>query len=119
MVGDLIDVVRNLLAGTTAPSPDRRPARLLPESELYARYYISLQVIDRPGVLASVASVFGDNNVSIRSMEQEDGLDDARLTFVTHLAREGDVRSTLAALEQLGSVGRIAGVMRIVEDGGS
>jgi hypothetical protein len=52
-------------------------------------------------------------------MEQEDGLDDARLTFVTHLAREGDVRSTLAALEQLGSVGRIAGVMRIVEDGGS
>ena len=119
VVGDLIDVVRNLLAGTTAPSPDRRPARLLPESELYARYYISLQVIDRPGVLASVASVFGDNNVSIRSMEQEDGLDDARLTFVTHLAREGDVRSTLAALEQLGSVGRIAGVMRIVEDGGS
>ncbi len=119
VVGDLIDVTRNLLAGTTAPSPDRRPARLLPESELYARYYVSLQVIDRPGVLASVASVFGDNNVSIRSMEQEDGLDDARLTFVTHLVREGDVRATLAALEQLGSVGRIAGVMRIVEDGRS
>jgi homoserine dehydrogenase len=119
VVGDLIDVVRNLLAGTTAPSPDRRPARLLPESELHARYYISLQVVDRPGVLASVASLFGENNVSIRSMEQEDGLDDARLTFVTHLAREGDVRSTLAALEQLGSVGRIAGVMRIVENGGA
>ena len=34
VVGDLIDATRNLLAGTTAPSPDRRPARLLPESEL-------------------------------------------------------------------------------------
>ena len=93
VVGDLIDATRNLLAGTTAPSPERRPARLLPESELHARYYVSLEVIDRPGVLASVA-------VAVRRPQRLDpldgtrgiGLDDARLTFVTHLAREGDVR---------------------------
>jgi hypothetical protein len=72
VVGDLIDATRNLLAGTTAPSPDRRqPARLLPESELEAEYYVSLDVTDRPGVLAAVTKVFGDNHVSIRSMEQE------------------------------------------------
>src|SRR5580692_8763946 len=41
VVGDLIDASRNLLAGTTAPSPDRQPARLLPESELRTPCYVS------------------------------------------------------------------------------
>ena len=98
VVGDLIDAARNLLAGTTAPSPDRQPARLLPESELRAQYYLSLDVTDRPGVLAAVTKVFGDNHVSIRSMEQEGHAGEARLIFLTHAAREGDVRATLAGL---------------------
>jgi homoserine dehydrogenase len=114
VVGDLIDAVRNRLAGTTAPSPERQPARLLPESELRTQCYVSLQVRDRPGVLAAVAKVFGDNNVSIRSMEQEGYAGEAQLLFLTHLAREGDVRSTLAALSDLDPVERIGGLMRIV-----
>jgi homoserine dehydrogenase len=116
VVGDVIDATRNLMAGTTAPSPERMPARLLPQSELRAQYYVSLDVSDRPGVLASVATVFGDHDVSIRSMEQEAHVDGARLLFVTHSAREGDVRSTLDALGELAAVVRIGGVMRIVGD---
>jgi homoserine dehydrogenase len=116
VVGDLIDAVRNRLAGTTAPTPDRQPARLLPESELVTRCYVSLDVADRPGVLATVAQVFGDHDVSIRSMEQEGYAGEARLAFMTHPAREGDLRATLAALGQLEAVERIGGVMRIVED---
>jgi len=119
VVGDLIDAVRNRAAGTTAPTPDRLPARLLPESELRTQYYISLDVTDRPGVLASVTTIFGDNNVSIRSMEQEGFAGDARLVFVTHLAREGDVRATLAALAELDTVEEIGGFMRIVGDADS
>ena len=118
VVGDLIDAVRNRLAGTTAPAPDRQPARLLPESELRSPCYVSLDVTDRPGVLAAVAKVFGDNNVSIRSMEQEGYAGEARLLFVTHAAREGDVRTTLAGLAELDTVERIGGVMRIVGDAG-
>lgn len=118
VVGDLIDATRNLLAGTTAPTPDRQPARLLPESELQTQYYISLDVTDRPGVLAAVAKVFGDNDVSIRSMEQEGYAGEARLLLVTHLAREGDVRATLATLSELDTVEQIGGVMRIVGDTG-
>ncbi len=114
VVGDLIDAVRNLLAGTTAPTPDRQPARLLPESELWTQCYVSLDVADRPGVLGSVATVFGDNGVSIRSMEQVGQAGEARLVFVTHPAREGDLRSTLSALGGLDAVERIGGVMRIV-----
>ena len=119
VVGDLIDAVRNRAAGTTAPTPERLPARLLPESELSTQYYISLDVTDRPGVLASVTRIFGENNVSIRSMEQEGFAGDARLLFVTHVAREGDVRTTLAALAELDTVEEIGGFMRIVGDADS
>jgi len=118
VVGDLIDAVRNRSAGTTAPTPDRRPARLLPESELRTQCYISLDVTDRPGVLAAVTKVFGDHDVSIRSMEQEGFAGEARLLFVTHLAREGDIRDTLAELSDLDTVEQIGGVMRIVGDVG-
>ena len=117
VVGDLIDAVRNRAAGTTAPTPDRRPARLLPESELRTQCYISLDVADRPGVLAAVTKVFGDHDVSIRSMEQEGFAGEARLLLVTHLAREGDIRDTLAELSGLDTVEQIGGVMRIVGDG--
>ncbi len=116
VVGDLIDAVRNRLAGTTAPSPDRQPARLLPEDDLRSQYYVSLDVTDRPGVLAAVTKVFGDNNVSIRSMEQEGYAGEARLLFVTHMAREGDVQSTLGQLAAIDTVEQIGGVMRIVGD---
>jgi homoserine dehydrogenase len=116
VVGDLTDATRNLLAGTTAPSPDRQPARLLPESELVAQYYVSLDVTDRPGVLAGVTKVFGDNQVSIRSMEQEGIAGEARLMFLTHRAREGDMRATRDALAALDTVEQIGGVMRIVGD---
>jgi homoserine dehydrogenase len=114
VVGDLIDAVRNLSAGTTAPTPERQPARLLSELDLRTQYCLSLDVVDRPGVLAAVTKVFGDNDVSIRSMEQVGRSGEARLLFITHVAREGDVRSTLAALGALDSVEHIGEVMRIV-----
>jgi len=117
VVGDLIDAVRNRQAGTTAPTPERMPARLLPEDDLCAQYYVSVDVVDRSGVLAAVTKVFGDHDVSIRSMEQEGHAGDARLLFVTHVAREGDVRATLAALADLDAVEEIGGVMRIIRDG--
>jgi homoserine dehydrogenase len=114
VVGDVIDAVRNLLAGTTAPTPERQPARLLPEVELRSPYYVSLDVADRPGVLAAVTAVFGEHGVSIRSMEQEGNDGAARLLLVTHTAREGDIRATLDALRALESVGRVGGVLRMV-----
>jgi homoserine dehydrogenase len=114
VVGDLIDAVRNRLAGTTAPAPERRPARLLPVAELLTRCFVRLEVVDRPGVLSAVAKVFGDNNVSIRSMEQDGQEGQARLLFVTHSALEGELQSTLAALRDLDVVREVGGVIRIV-----
>ena len=80
---------------------------------------MTLDVEDRPGVLGAVAALFGDHGVSIRSMEQEGLGAEARLIFLTHAAREGDVRATLDDLATLPAVGRIGGVLRIIgEDDG-
>ena len=68
--------------------------------ELRSAFYLSIDVADRPGVLAAVATVFGDHGVSIRSMEQVGLGDEARLVFLTHAAREGDVAATIAELRR-------------------
>ncbi len=114
VVGDLIDATRNRLAGTTAPAPERRPARLLPEDDLESAFFLSLDVEDRAGVLSAVSGVFGRHDVSIRSMEQDNFGGEARLLFVTHRAREGDMRAALGELAELESVSAVGGVMRLV-----
>ena len=85
-----------------------------PISELRTQYYLTLDVTDRPGVLAAVAHVFGEHHVSIRSMEQVGLGDEARLVFITHTAREADLQATLASLAQLDVVRRIGGVLRVI-----
>jgi homoserine dehydrogenase len=114
VLGDLIDATRNRLAGTTGPAPERLPASLRSMAEACSPFYISLDVQDRPGVLGTVAALFGEHGVSIRSMEQEGLGDEARLIFLTHAATEGDVQATLDDLATLDVVGRIGGVLRII-----
>ncbi len=114
MLGDLIDAARNLRAGAPAPAPRRNAVRIRPVSELHSAFYLSLEVFDRPGVLAAVATVFGNHDVSIKAMEQVGLGDEARLIFLTHTAREGDVQATLDDLGRLQSVDRIGGVLRVI-----
>jgi homoserine dehydrogenase len=114
VLGDLIDATRNRLAGTTGPAPERLPASLRSMADARSPFYVTFDVEDRPGVLGTVAAMFGDHGVSIRSMEQEGLGDAARLIFLTHAAREGDVQATLEDLATLPAVGRIGGVLRII-----
>ncbi len=73
-----------------------------------------MDVADRPGVLAAVAKVFGDHEVSIRAMEQVGLADEARLIFLTHVAREGDLLATIDELRLLQAVDRVSGVLRVI-----
>ncbi len=114
VLGDLIDAARNLRAGAWAPAPRRSEANLVPVADLRAAYYLSLEVVDRPGVLAAVATVFGRHGVSIRTMEQVGLGVEARLVFLTHEARDGDLQATLASLGQLDVVDRIGAVIRVI-----
>jgi homoserine dehydrogenase len=114
VLGDVIEAAHHLREGSRARSARRRTPDLRPIFELRTQYYLSLDVADRPGVLAAVASVFGENNVSIRSMEQVGLGAEARLVFLTHTALEADVQATLASLARLEVVERIGCLLRVI-----
>jgi homoserine dehydrogenase len=116
ILGDLIDAALNRHRGSHATVGQLAKAVIRPIDDVESAYYLNVEVLDRPGVLAQVAGVFGDHAVSIRSMEQEGLGDEARLIFITHRAREADVQATLADLRALDAVDRIGSVLRVVGD---
>ena len=117
VLGDLVDAAVNLRKKNHAEliTLTRRPIRAI--DELYSSYYVNLDVVDKPGVLREVAEAFERHAVSIRSLEQEDVGDNARLIFITHQAREADVQATLADLRELDVILAVTSVLRVVGDG--
>jgi len=114
MLGDTIDAGLNVLRSTHRPFGVHATAAIRPMNELRSAFYVSLDARDEPGVLAAIASVFGEHGVSIQSMEQLGLGDQARLIFITHEAVEGNVRFTLADLYELDVVKNIGQVIRVV-----
>jgi homoserine dehydrogenase len=76
-------------------------------------YYISLQVADKPGVLAQISQKIADNNVSIQTVRQDGLENDAQLVIRTHKALEKDLAKTLEGLRNLDSVREISDYMRV------
>lgn len=114
VLGDIVDAAHNLLAGGRGRAAPRARCEIRPIDELETQYYLTLDVADRPGVLASVAAVFSDNRVSIRLMEQVGLGDEARLVFITHTAREADVQTTIGELSKLPAVDRVGKLLRVI-----
>lgn len=114
VLGDLVDAAHNLLAGGRGRAAPRARCEIRPIDELETQYYLTIDVEDRPGVLASVATVFGANSVSIRSMEQVGLAGEARLVFITHTAVEADVQATISQLAQLEAVERVGKLIRVI-----
>jgi homoserine dehydrogenase len=115
VLGDLVDAAKNVVEGrkgatmvTLAPKPIR------PIDAVASQFYLLMEVADRPGVLAAIATAFGEHGVSIRSMQQRDKGDDARLIFITHKARESDLRDTVRALRDVEQVHRVGAVLRVL-----
>lgn len=119
VLGDLIDAAHNLVSGAKgATIVGLTDARVRPIGDLESQFYLLVEVADRPGVLAAIAQVFGDQGVSIQSMEQRGLGADARLVFVTHRARESDLRATVEALREVEPVHRVGSVLRVMGDVG-
>jgi len=114
VVGDLVTVARNLLAGARGVGCTCFLERTVrPMSEMEGQYYILLRVEDRPGVLAEIASVFGRNDVSIKSVWQEGTGADAQLVFITHRAREGSFQQAVTELGGLRAVEEVRSILRV------
>jgi homoserine dehydrogenase len=114
VVGDLVDVARNLLSGGRGVGCTCFEAKTVRTLDtMVAQYYVLLAVADRPGVLAAVAGAFGENNVSIKNVWQEGVGDQAQLVLITHRALERDFQATLEVLRDLDVVTKVASVMRV------
>jgi homoserine dehydrogenase len=112
VVGDVVDVGRNLLANTAGRVPQRafpeaaiHDARVRDMGQRYGEYYMRFTVNDKPGVLAEIAGILGQHEVSIAHLVQ-DAPDDApganvEVVLLTHGAREGDVMSALGRIDEL------------------
>ncbi|KAB2345927.1 homoserine dehydrogenase [Actinomadura rudentiformis] len=117
VLGDLVAVARNLVGGTSGPvEVTYAQLPVLPMGETVTRYYIQLDVADRPGVLATVAEEFARHGVSIRSVRQEGLGEDAQLVVVTHRASDAALSATVEGLRNLEMVREVASVMRVEGD---
>ncbi len=117
VLGDMIDAARELLAGTAAtPKVQFQPSRLVDFADVSTSWYLRLEVDDSPGVLATVAGMFGQHGVSIGSVWQEGRGEDATLLIVTHAAPEREMRAALVDLESYDGVSQVAAAIRVHSD---
>jgi homoserine dehydrogenase len=118
VLGDVVAVARNRLAGTRGPELStyaELPVR--PMGDTLTRYHVSLDVADKPGVLAPVAEAFARHGVSIQAVQQTSRGEDALLIIVTHEARDADLDATISELKALPVVRAVASVMRVEGEG--
>jgi homoserine dehydrogenase len=114
VLGDLVAVARNRLAGTRGPEVTTyAELPVLPMGDTLTRYHVSLDVADKPGVLAPVAEAFARHGVSIQAVRQTSRGTEALLVIVTHVARDADLAATISELQALPVVRAVASVMRV------
>ena len=125
VVGDLIEVVRKMGSQSRSSGsqewagPGNGAALTVrPIGDLQARYYIRLDVADNPGVLAQIAQVLGDGEISIAAVLQRDTdaeAGSAEIVITTHPAKEAFMQNALQIMAGLSQVRRVSNVIRIEE----
>ena len=114
VLGDIVAVARNRLAGTRGPDASTYAGLpVMPMGETLTRYHVSLDVDDKPGVLAPVAEAYARHDVSIEAVRQASRGEQAQLVIVTHTARDAALAATVRELEALPVVRAVASVMRV------
>ena len=125
VVGDVIEAVRKMGRQNILPAgPRQREVRsekgltVRPIGDLQVRYYIRLDVADHPGVLAQIAKILGDGQISIAAVLQKDTqpeTESAEIVITTHPARESSVQMALQVIAGLPQVRRVCNTIRIEE----
>ena len=120
VVGDIVNIARNfdrenkkMIFGCSCF--EQKKVRTVDKA--ISKFYIVLDAVDRPGVLAKIAQVFGKHSVSINSMiqKQTDVKEKAKLIFITHEAANKDLYRSIDELSELDVVGRVANIIRVEE----
>jgi homoserine dehydrogenase len=120
VAGDLVMAARNRVLGSRGPKESKyAQLSVAPMGVISTRYYVSMNVADKPGVLATVATEFAKREVSIAEVRQEGVVGEggkrigARVVVVTHSATDAALSETVAALAELDVVQSVASVLRL------
>lgn len=120
VLGDVVVAARNRLTGSVGwgESADVQYP-VLPISEAQTCYYVNIDVIDRPGALATIAQAFSESGVSIQVVRQDGHGDRASLIVRTHRSTDGALQATVNRLRKLSTVKAVVGVMRVEGEAGA
>lgn len=114
VLGDVVAAARNRISGGLGPGESTYSGLpVLPIGRARTEYYVNVDVADRPGVLASIASAFADEGVSIQVVHQEGHGEDAGLVVRTHAATDAALSATVERLRGMDAVRTVVGVMRV------
>jgi homoserine dehydrogenase len=114
VLGDLVTVARNRVRGAVGPGESSYAARPVTSiGGVTTRYHLSLEVADVAGVLAAIAQVFAEHDVSIQTVRQNGRGADAQLVIVTHRATDAALSATVESLRGLAAVRDVTSVMRV------
>ena len=117
IMADVLDAARSIVQGSR-PIPWRYTGDMTvkPVSELVSRYYIRIEVSDRPGVLAGIARCFGDNAISIASViqkETDEAAQTAELVIMTHAGQEAALQAAIGQINGLAGVRQVGNLLRV------
>jgi homoserine dehydrogenase len=122
VMSDIVDAARDIIGATPRRIPmsyyqTGNELPLKPIASIISRYYLRLGLVDVPGVLGTIAAIFGKHGISIASVMQRENLSQecVPVIFLTHTASEQNVRLALAEIAQLDMVKCAARVIRIEE----
>jgi homoserine dehydrogenase len=125
IMGDVISISRGLLSGGGRSTPSMgystssiKSLEIKPMDDLVTEYYLRVGVTDKPGVLASITGILGAHNISIASMVQPEQNSEGvvPLVFMTHEAREADIRQAIVEIDNLDVVQDETHFIRIESD---
>ena len=122
VVADIVDIARNLAGNVVPPSPITldETVSIRPMPELETKYYLRLNVADRPGVFAEIAKALGDLSISIASViqkEADEAAQRAEIVLMTHRAKEAAIQEALRLLDGLDVVNEVGNLVRVEEWG--
>ena len=114
VLGDLVTVARNRLNDVRGVGESAyAQCEVLPMGSTKTRYHVAIDVDDRTGVLAAVAQVFAEHDVSLQTVRQEGRGRDAQLVVVSHTATDAALAATVEALRTKEFVHDVSSIMRV------
>lgn len=116
VMGDVIDCMRNILHGSCGKIGCGCYLNLSvkPIEETVSRFFLRIQVADKPGALANIAGILGNNDVSIEQVVQKKSHNGvAELVIITDSVRERHFNDAIRILEGMSVIKEISGIIRV------